>query len=315
VSGAGGHDPRTPIVLLHGATASSRVWQEVAPALEADYRVLAPNLAGHRGGPPLSTEPHRVVPGIVEGVCRELDAAGIPTAHLVGNSLGGWVALALARPGRARSVVAISPAGAWRSARDLTRLLTLFREGGAVARTRTGRRLAMNPRTRRLLWRATAEHTERMTLSQVHDTFEDLAGCAILTDLLAGAKRAGPILPFGSVACPTLIAWGSSRSTATVRALRRSDAYRAAWRRAAHPSRCRPCAHDRPPGSGGAHRLGIHRTRDDSRVAEAIRSDIMSHCRAAALPDDSTVAPALSGSALHERLIVNESVYGAVGGM
>jgi pimeloyl-ACP methyl ester carboxylesterase len=209
VSGAGGHAPRTPIVLLHGATASSRVWQEVAPALEADYRVLAPNLAGHRGGPPLSIEPHRVVPGIVEAVCRELDAAGIPTAHLVGNSLGGWVALELARLGRARSVVAISPAGAWRSARDLTRLLTLFRVGGAVAKTRTGRRLAMNPRTRRRLWRATAEHTERMTLSQVHDTFEDLAGCAILTDLLAGAKRAGPILPFGRVACPTLIAWGS----------------------------------------------------------------------------------------------------------
>jgi pimeloyl-ACP methyl ester carboxylesterase len=111
--------------------------------------------------------------------------------------------------GSARSVVAISPAGAWRSARDLTRLLTLFRVGGVVAKTTTGRRLAMNPRTRRLLWRATAEHAERMTLSQVRDPFEGLAGCAILTDLLAGARQAGPILPFGSIACPTLIAWRS----------------------------------------------------------------------------------------------------------
>ena len=40
-----------------------------------------------------------------------MDAAGIARAHLVGNSLGGWIAAELAPRGRARSVVAISPAG------------------------------------------------------------------------------------------------------------------------------------------------------------------------------------------------------------
>lgn len=33
--------------------------------------------------------------------------------HVVGNSLGGWIAIELARRGRARSVVLFSPAGAW----------------------------------------------------------------------------------------------------------------------------------------------------------------------------------------------------------
>lgn len=198
-----------PVILLHGATASSRVWEAVAQGLAAEHRVITPNLAGHRGGRNLSVAPPEVVPGIVDAMCRELDDAGVGPAHLVGNSLGGWVALELARRGRAESVVAISPAGAWRSARDLNRLLRLFRVGGALASTGAARRLALKPGGRRLLWRATAEHPERMTASQVRDTLEDLAGCATLTDLLSGAKKAGPILPFARIPCPTLIAWGS----------------------------------------------------------------------------------------------------------
>ena len=42
-----------------------------------------------------------------------MDEAGFETAHLVGNSLGGNVALQLAARGRARSVVALAPAGGW----------------------------------------------------------------------------------------------------------------------------------------------------------------------------------------------------------
>ena len=38
-----------------------------------------------------------------------MDEAGFETAHLVGNSLGGFVALQLAARGRARSVVALRP--------------------------------------------------------------------------------------------------------------------------------------------------------------------------------------------------------------
>lgn len=39
---------------------------------------------------------------------------GIERPHVVGNSLGGWVALELAKLGGARSVTALSPAGLWR---------------------------------------------------------------------------------------------------------------------------------------------------------------------------------------------------------
>jgi len=43
----------------------------------------------------------------------QLDALHLERAHLVGNSLGGWLALELARRNRASSVVALAPGGGW----------------------------------------------------------------------------------------------------------------------------------------------------------------------------------------------------------
>ncbi len=56
-----------------------------------------------------------------------MDEAGFETAHLVGNSLGGYVSLQLASRGRAQTVVALAPAGGWaqgeESYKDTLRLL------------------------------------------------------------------------------------------------------------------------------------------------------------------------------------------------
>jgi pimeloyl-ACP methyl ester carboxylesterase len=50
---------------------------------------------------------------LADAVERAMDAAGFTTAHIAGNSLGGYVALQLAARGRAESVVALAPAGGW----------------------------------------------------------------------------------------------------------------------------------------------------------------------------------------------------------
>ena len=98
------------IVLLHGFTGSPRVWELVMPRLHA-HDVLVPALPGHLGGPAL---PKEITPTtMVEAVERALDEAGFETAHVVGNSLGGYVALQLAARGRARAVTAFAPAGGW----------------------------------------------------------------------------------------------------------------------------------------------------------------------------------------------------------
>src|SRR5690349_23879550 len=57
-----------------------------------------------------------------------MDEAGFATAHIAGNSLGGYGALRLAARGRARSVVALAPAGGWSpgdpAARDILAYFT-----------------------------------------------------------------------------------------------------------------------------------------------------------------------------------------------
>ena len=50
---------------------------------------------------------------LADDVERRMDAIGWSTAHIVGNSLGGWVAFELERRGRARTLTGIAPAGGW----------------------------------------------------------------------------------------------------------------------------------------------------------------------------------------------------------
>jgi pimeloyl-ACP methyl ester carboxylesterase len=91
----------SPLVLLHGFMDTPRTWELVRPALAREHELLAPALAGE-------TEDD-----LLEGVEQAMDDAGWTTAHLAGNSLGGWLALQLAARGRAESVVALAPAGGW----------------------------------------------------------------------------------------------------------------------------------------------------------------------------------------------------------
>jgi len=99
------------MVCLHGFTDTWRTWDLVLPELERHHDVLAPALAGHAGGPPLGDNPGRA--HMADEVERAMDDAGFETAHIVGNSLGGFITLLLAARGRARSVVVFSPAGGW----------------------------------------------------------------------------------------------------------------------------------------------------------------------------------------------------------
>lgn len=103
-----------PMVLLHPFMLSHAVWQTVASQLASTrrYEVFAPTMAGHNGGPAgdnwlLSAAV------LADHVERQLDELGWQTAHIVGNSLGGWVAFELASRGRARTVTGIAPAGGW----------------------------------------------------------------------------------------------------------------------------------------------------------------------------------------------------------
>lgn len=196
-----------PLVLLHGAAMSWRAWRPVLGELERHHDVYVPTPAGHRGGLPLEADVEVTVAALVDALCADLDAVGIATAHVAGTSLGGWVALELARRGRARSVVALSPAGGWARPFDLERLVRLFRVGLALGSSDIARRAIHSPRLRHFLLRAAMEHGERMPEPDVDELLDDLAQCAVIDELLAGAAAHGPLGPLSGLPCPIRIAW------------------------------------------------------------------------------------------------------------
>jgi len=202
----GGEGP--PLVLLHGFIESWRTWELVLPALERRHDVLAVTLAGHAGGPPIDTVTDAAIADAVEAA---MDAAGFGTAHVAGNSLGGYVALQLAARGRARTVVALAPAGGWDddSYKDVLGLQSeLIEQMRAAA-----------PHAEAIL--ATPEGRRRAT-SLITVRFEHIPGELLAHLLRAGAAaeaapaliehalRAGWHVDAERITCPVRIVWGTA---------------------------------------------------------------------------------------------------------
>src|ERR1700693_4080906 len=100
-----------PLVLLHGFMGTWRHWRPVLADLVARFDVIAPTLAGHDGGPRLRPDGPLTLATASDSLERHLDDLGVGSAHVVGNSAGGALAIELAARGRARSGIAISPGG------------------------------------------------------------------------------------------------------------------------------------------------------------------------------------------------------------
>jgi pimeloyl-ACP methyl ester carboxylesterase len=103
-----------PLVLLHGQGFSRRTFDPVVPALAARRDVIAVDLPGHGESPRQPKGAGNAPRDLAVAVAELLDELDLPTAHVAGNSSGGWVALELGKMGRARTVTALAPAGLWR---------------------------------------------------------------------------------------------------------------------------------------------------------------------------------------------------------
>ncbi len=80
------------VVILHGLLGSSRNWQRIMREISADYRVIVPDLRNHGDSPhgPHSIEAMRKdILHLIETNCDE-------RPHLVGHSMGGLAAMAVA---------------------------------------------------------------------------------------------------------------------------------------------------------------------------------------------------------------------------
>lgn len=201
-----------PLLLVHGFSSVPQVWRPVLGELEGSFEVLAVALAGHVGGPSLPADVPVCMQAMVDAVEREMDAAGFDTAHIAGNSLGGWIALELARRGRARSVVALSPAGGWeQGTAEERRLRGLFRRNHAIAQRMLPRApgLLSRPRLRRALLSGAMARADRLDPAQALAMVAGSVECPIYFDLMSAIERDGPPADFAGVSCPVLLAWGT----------------------------------------------------------------------------------------------------------
>lgn len=107
-----------PVVGLHGLGATNASLLPTVWDLAIDHRVLAPDLPGHgASSAPLGRYDARF---FARWLNDYLDAVGVESAVLLGNSLGGRVALevALLSPDRVRGLVLLAPAVAFRKLRQ-----------------------------------------------------------------------------------------------------------------------------------------------------------------------------------------------------
>ncbi|WP_051165172.1 alpha/beta fold hydrolase [Nocardia testacea] len=204
-----------PTLLIHGINRSLEDWIEQHRLLAGrGLRVISMDLAGYGESAPLS-EPYSI-PALAAFVADFLDAVGIAEpAHVVGNSLGGAVAMQLfaQAPDRVRSLILAAPAGFGREVALTVRILSIPPLGRLIMRRwspSAARRLEKS------LFHDTAMVTEERIqlgyrLAQRPDGTRVLLETVTALNSPRGARagwRTELLEGMAARAVPTLVVWG-----------------------------------------------------------------------------------------------------------
>jgi pimeloyl-ACP methyl ester carboxylesterase len=103
--------PGPTLVLVHGIGSRRGVWKPVFDLLACERDVLAVDLPGFGDSPVL--EEAATVEALAWALAAWWGELGVERPHVAGNSLGGAIALELARMGAVASATALSPIGFW----------------------------------------------------------------------------------------------------------------------------------------------------------------------------------------------------------
>lgn len=200
------HGSGTPIVLIHGIGHRRQGWDLIVPLLvAAGHEVITVDLPGHGDSPAYDAQGKPVRQYLHEVFEEFYGQLQLDQPHVVGNSLGGLIALEAAMNGHVRSVTALSPAGFWKGNLDFLYVRSLFRTmisaAGLLApvapqlfRTKLGKAVGFS-------W--LSSHPSRVpTDVAVGDLRNMLAARPAVKQLFQGA------FPFhGPLPVPTTIAW------------------------------------------------------------------------------------------------------------
>ena len=194
-----------PLVLIHGIGSQWQMWKPVLDRVSREREVVAVDLPGFGDSAVLPGPP--TIEALAGSVAAFLEEIGLGGAHAAGNSLGGAVALAMARAGTARSACVLSPAGfgnqregtyargvllaSRRTAQHLDRYADLV-SGGPVRRTLAFGHLVARP------WRVPADEAAGAMRNLARSPGFDATLEAV------GEHNFGGPTP----GCPVTVAWG-----------------------------------------------------------------------------------------------------------
>jgi pimeloyl-ACP methyl ester carboxylesterase len=192
---------------MHGIGSQWQVWSPVLERLATERDAIAVDLPGFGDSPPPPYDPPPGAPQLAALVADFLDELGLETSHVAGHSLGGWVALELARLGRARTVTALAPAGLCRraGARFVDVSLRLNRVGARLLGPGMPALMA-RPRARALLTGQMVARPDRLPAGAALDASRAMAAAPAF-DAVRDAMRAGRFRHGDDIRVPVTVAF------------------------------------------------------------------------------------------------------------
>jgi pimeloyl-ACP methyl ester carboxylesterase len=198
-----------PLLLIHGIGSFWQAFEPVLEPLAAEREVIAIDLPGFGGSAALPPGTVPTVAALTDAVSEFIDSLGLETAHVAGNSLGGLLALELAKRGRARSVVALSPAGFWTRAEAVyARTVLQVLSAASLALAPAASALLSPPLVRRALFSMFFGHPERLPPEQAAAMVRNLAASRSAFVATLGPLCATTFSDGSAITVPVTIAWG-----------------------------------------------------------------------------------------------------------
>ncbi|GAA0579063.1 alpha/beta hydrolase [Kribbella sandramycini] len=199
-----------PLVLLHGIGHHWQAYDPVLDELAEHHDVIALDFPGFGASPDIPDGVPDELDSLaytVDALCKALD---VDRPHVVGNSLGGLVALRLGQLELVRTVTALSPAGFWspRENRWALGLLTNLRRVARRTPEPTVRRLSRTPAGRRVLTGTIYHRPARRAPEAVVAESRALRDAPAFDRVAAHARR-GATFEGDVPAVPVTIAWGT----------------------------------------------------------------------------------------------------------
>lgn len=211
-----------PVIFVHGLGGSWPNWLEQLPALSQSRRAIAFDLPGFGGSPMPGGQIS--IEGYASVLADLMSALQIPSAAIIGNSMGGEITaeLAISAPDRVRRMVLVSPAGL--STAALKQRLGYIRGGYPLIHALTGwvgtnaDQFVRRPRLRAAALAAVAAQPRKIAAEFAAEQIRGMGKPGFLPAVEAISAHSQTLRQrLHQIDCPTLVVWGEEDPVVPVR--------------------------------------------------------------------------------------------------